>query len=155
MCLHCAVIFHHHLWLSTPFQSLVKQWLFLFLQFHIFLFLALMFFQVGPMEDEDEEETGHRQCLLFKKSTNKIFFFEIFVEFHILRSSSLKVFSCRWIGRISLQILFFMSCHRPIVSSPSSFSWIQRKTNFLQDKNKDSLPLIRNLIRWRKKRSTR
>lgn len=44
-----------------------------------------------------------------------------------------------------------MSCHRPIVLSPSSFSWIQRKTNFSRDKNKNSLPLIRNLIRWKKK----
>ena len=60
-CVSYCCHFHHHLWLSTPFQSLVKQWLLLlFLQFHIFISsLRSMFFQVGPIEKKTKKKTSH------------------------------------------------------------------------------------------------
>lgn len=66
---------HHHLWLSTPFQSLLKQWLLLlFLQFHIFsIFLRSMFFQVGPIEREPEPESSPSPVCYLKSQQTKCF----------------------------------------------------------------------------------
>lgn len=80
-------------------------------------------------------------CLgaLFKKSTNKIFFYEIFVEFHILWDGKKSDgFQCRWI-EITLCCYFGLS--PPFIRHSSyeirgSIRSRPKETNFLKDKTK-------------------
>lgn len=121
-CVSYCCHFHHHLWLSTPFQSLLKQWLLLlFLQFHISLRLFV---------DVFSGRSNRKKvfvCVIWKVNKQNVFLWAFRGISHSLRLKKVcDGFQWHWIA-----FLFFfiavLSCHRPLCHlSFRRISWFHR-----------------------------